>query len=71
MATKQDELGPIEVKVEDGNVTRAIKTLRKQIGKEGIIEKMKEKQFYTKPSKKKHDKRRKKQRRREKRKEGD
>lgn len=65
MPTNRDELGPIEVRVEDENVTKALKVLRKEIGKEGIIKKMKEKQFYTKPSKKEHNKKRKKQRERQ------
>jgi ribosomal protein S21 len=67
MSTK--ELGPIEVDVEDGNVTKARKILRKEMGNEGIIQKMKEKQHYTKPSKKRHDRERRVQREREQEKE--
>jgi ribosomal protein S21 len=57
MAIDPNELGPIEVEVEDGNAVGALKKLQKEIGKEGIIQKMKEEQFYTKPSKERHEER--------------
>jgi small subunit ribosomal protein S21 len=70
MNTKEP-LGPIEVEVRDGNVMKALRVLRKKVGKEGFIQEMKDRQFYTKPSQEKHNEKRRKQRERERQKNGD
>lgn len=42
------ELGPIEIEVgEDGDPVRAHRTLKREIGREGFIQKMKESLRYT------------------------
>ena len=44
------ELRPLEVHVVDGNVDRAIRILKREMGKEGILKTLKRKRFYEKPS---------------------
>ena len=44
------ELRPLEVTVVDGNVERAIRTLKREIGKEGILKTLKKKRYFEKPS---------------------
>ncbi|MFB6352138.1 MAG: 30S ribosomal protein S21 [Bradymonadaceae bacterium] len=63
---RRDELGPIEVKVKDGNINRAINRLKREIGREGISRELKRRRFYEKPSEEKRRKRREAERRRRK-----
>ncbi|MFB6262239.1 MAG: 30S ribosomal protein S21 [Bradymonadaceae bacterium] len=63
---RRDELGPIEVDVKDGNVSRALNRLKREIGREGISREMKRRRFYEKPSARKRRKRREAERRRKK-----
>ncbi len=44
------ELRPLEVPVINGDVERAIRTLKREIGKEGTLKALKRKRFYEKPS---------------------
>ncbi len=46
----RDELGPLEVKVIDNNVGRAMNQLKRQIGREGFNRELKRRRFYEKPS---------------------
>lgn len=46
----QNELGPIEVRVRDNNINRAINQLKRQVGREGINRAAKRHRFYVKPS---------------------
>lgn len=57
MSMYEGELGPIEIEVEDEDITRAHRILQKEIGKEGIIDKMKDSLRYTSPSEERHRKR--------------
>lgn len=59
------ELSPITVDVRDGDALGALKALQKRIGEEGIVEKMKDQQHYTKPSKERHNRKRRIERERE------
>tara|TARA_B100001029_G_C14824501_1_gene319536 strand:- start:12 stop:335 length:324 start_codon:yes stop_codon:yes gene_type:complete len=43
-------LRPLEVPVHDGNVDRAIRILKREMGKEGILKTLKQKRYYEKPS---------------------
>jgi len=47
---QQDELGPVEVRVIDNNVNRAMSQLKRQIGREGFNRELKRRRFYEKPS---------------------
>jgi small subunit ribosomal protein S21 len=49
---QQDEsaLGPIEVPVIDNNVNRALNSLKREIGREGINAEVKRRRYYEKPS---------------------
>lgn len=47
---KKDHLGPVEVEVKGDNINAAITKLNKMMGAEGITKRIKEKQFYQKPS---------------------
>lgn len=49
-AAQEDSLGPIEVQVRDGNISKAIKSLQKLSGQEGLLWEIKRRQFYVKPS---------------------
>lgn len=60
------ELGPIEVKVRDGDVNGALNRLRREIGREGITKQMKLNRFYEKPSDRKRRQRREAEAKREK-----
>lgn len=40
----------MEIKVRDNNVERALKTLKRQLGKEGLFRELKSRRFYEKPS---------------------
>ena len=44
------ELRPLEVEVVGGDVERAIRTLKREVGKEGILKALKFKRYYEKPS---------------------
>ena len=44
------EWRPLEVPVIDGNVERALRTLKREIGKEGILKTLKKKRYFEKPS---------------------
>lgn len=44
------ELGPIQVDVVDNNVNRAINSLKREIGREGVNRELKRRRFYEKPS---------------------
>ncbi len=44
------ELRPLEVPVINGDVERAIRTLKREIGKEGTLKALKRKRYYEKPS---------------------
>jgi small subunit ribosomal protein S21 len=51
------QLRPLEVVV-DGNIDRALKILKREMGKEGILKVLKQKRFYEKPSEAKKRKQR-------------
>lgn len=55
----------ITVLVEDDNLERAIRRLRKELVKDNTLKDYKERQYYTKPSTKEHKKRRLNERKRE------
>lgn len=44
------ELRPLEVTVYDNDVEKALRTLKREIGKEGTLKTLKRKRFYEKPS---------------------
>lgn len=56
MAKRDDHLQPIEVEVKGNNVNAALNQLRRMAGREGLTEKMKEQEFYEKPSTKRRRK---------------
>lgn len=60
------ELGPIQVDVVDNNVNRAINSLKREIGREGLNRELKRRRFYEKPSVAKRSKAREADRRRRK-----
>ena len=60
------ELGPLEVRVERDNVTRAISQLKRMMAREGVLKEVKNRRFYEKPSVKDKRKRRDAERRRRK-----
>ncbi len=43
-------LRPLEIVVVDGDVERAIRALKREVGKEGILKALKRKRYYEKPS---------------------
>jgi len=43
----------LEVKVQDGQVEKALKILKRQMAKEGLLKELKKRKFYEKPSVKK------------------
>ena len=43
----------VTVTVKNGNVDRAMRTLKKQLQKEGLLKELKQRQFFEKPSAKK------------------
>ena len=43
----------VTVTVKNGNVDRAMRTLKKQLQKEGLLKELKQKQYFEKPSAKK------------------
>ena len=49
---------PLEVVVMDGDVERAIRTLKREVGKEGVLKALKRKRYYEKPSEAKKRKQR-------------
>ncbi len=61
-----DELGPIEVRVDRDNVSRAISQLKRMMAREGVLKELKNRRFYEKPSIKDKRKRREAERRRRK-----
>lgn len=61
-----DELGPIEVRVDRDNVSRAISQLKRLMAREGVLKELKNRRFYEKPSIKDKRKRREAERRRRK-----
>lgn len=44
------EFRPLEVVVVDNDVERAIRILKREIGKEGVLKSLKRKRYYEKPS---------------------
>jgi small subunit ribosomal protein S21 len=48
----------VEVHVDDGNIERAIKTLKRLMQKEGVLKEIKKRSFYEKPSEKERRKQR-------------
>lgn len=48
----------MEVHVDDGNIERAIKTLKRLMQKEGVLKEIKKRSFYEKPSEKERRKQR-------------
>ena len=58
------ELGPLQVKVIDGSVDRAIGRLKRAMAREGVLKELKVRRFYEKPSVKEKRKRREAERRR-------
>jgi small subunit ribosomal protein S21 len=48
----------LEIKVEDRDIEKALKTLKRQIQKEGLLKEIKRRGFYEKPSEKDKRKRR-------------
>ena len=45
-----DDFRPLEVAVFDGNVEKAMRILKREIGKEGVLKALKRKRYYEKPS---------------------
>jgi len=43
----------LEVKVQDGQVEKALKILKRQMAKEGLLKELKKRKYYEKPSVKK------------------
>lgn len=64
--TEEVQLGPLEVRVERGNVSRAISQLKRMMAREGVLKEVKNRRFYEKPSVKDKRKRRDAERRRRK-----
>ncbi len=64
--TGEQELGPIEVRVERDNVNRAMSQLKRMMAREGVLKELKNRRFYEKPSVKDKRKRRDAERRRRK-----
>ena len=60
---KEDHLTPVEVEVKGDNINAAITKLNKFMGAEGITQKMKEIQYFQKPSDIKRKERRDRERR--------
>ena len=60
------QLGPLEVRVERGNVSSAISQLKRMMAREGVLKEVKNRRFYEKPSVKDKRKRRDAERRRRK-----
>lgn len=56
----------MEVKVQDGHIENAIKSLKRQLIKEGILKELKKRRAYEKPSVKRKRKRQEAKRRRQK-----
>jgi len=48
----------VDVEVNDGNIERAIKVLKRMLQREGILKEVKKRSFYEKPSEKERRKRR-------------
>jgi len=61
-----DKENPLEVKVQDGHIENAIKSLKRQLIKEGILKELKKRRSYEKPSVKRKRKRQEAKRRRQK-----
>lgn len=64
--TAEQELGPIEVRVERDNVNRAMSQLKRMMAREGVLKELKNRRFHEKPSVKEKRKRRDAERRRRK-----
>jgi small subunit ribosomal protein S21 len=64
--TGEQELGPIEVRVDRDNVNRAMSQLKRMMAREGVLKELKNRRFYEKPSVKDKRKRRDAERRRRK-----
>ena len=64
--TAEQELGPIEVRVDRDNVNRAMSQLKRMMAREGVLKELKNRRFYEKPSVKDKRKRRDAERRRRK-----
>jgi small subunit ribosomal protein S21 len=47
---EEQELRPLEVVVTDNNIEKAIRVLKREIGKEGTLKALKRKRFFEKPS---------------------
>ncbi|MBN2693329.1 30S ribosomal protein S21 [bacterium] len=47
---KSKELKPLEVKVENDNVERAISTLKRRMATEGVLKTLKQKRYNVKPA---------------------
>lgn len=63
----EKELGPIEVKVRDGDVMGALNKLRKEMGREDIKKELELRRYYEKPSEKRRRKKKEAERRRKRR----
>jgi small subunit ribosomal protein S21 len=57
---------PLEIKVQDNQIENAIKTLKRQLMRDGIMKELKNRRAYEKPSVKKKRKQREARRRRQK-----
>ena len=57
-SSRSDELRPLEVVVHDGNLEKAIRVLKREMGKEGVLRMLKQKRYYEKPSEAKKRKQR-------------
>jgi small subunit ribosomal protein S21 len=57
---------PIEVSVENDNVDRALRALKRKMANEGVYKELKKRKFYLKPSEQRKRKRREAERRRRK-----
>ena len=62
----RNDLGPLEVTVDNNNLGRAISRLKREMAREGIRKELKRRRFYEKPSVKKRRKQREAERRRRK-----
>lgn len=62
----EDELGPLEVRVDRDNVNRAMSQLKRMLAREGVLKELKNRRYYEKPSVKDKRKRRDAERRRRK-----
>jgi small subunit ribosomal protein S21 len=54
----QKEVSAVDVEVSDGNIEKAIKTLKRMLQREGVLKEIKRRSFYEKPSERERRKQR-------------